>query len=306
VERVACLALAFATGVLLLASCGGKAADRSSTATVSTQAATETHQATIYLILEVDAGSPPAGSSMDDALKGVQDIIEKRLNAFGVSESEIEREGSNRLGVQLAGISQQDARDLIGRTALLEFREPERDGSGNIVCTDASGKQFTVPGDTVPDPIGDRRAAYIVTDARRDLTQCQGPNDTAPTGSVVWIPATGVGNDNVEKALTGRFLEANTGVIFDQLGQPLVQLQFNSEGGRLFDQITGRLVGFPMAIYLDEEIVSAPTILTRISGGKSVISGLTADEGRKLAIQLNSGALPLPVRIIAAGEGPLP
>jgi preprotein translocase subunit SecD len=110
---------------------------------------------------------------------------------------------------------------------------------------------------------------------------------------VVWKPATGVGSDNVEKVLTGRFLRANSSVIFDALGRPLVQLQFNSEGGKLFDQITARLVGLPMAIFLDEEIISAPTIRTRISGGESVIEGLTADEGRTLSIQLNSGALPI-------------
>jgi len=250
-----------------------------------------------YILLEGDTSTLPAGSSVDDAMSGVQDIIERRVNAFGVSESEIQREGSNRLAVQLPGISQQDAKDLIGRTALLEFREPERDGD-NIVCQDATGQQFTVPAETVPDQNGDPRAAYIVTDANGDLTQCRGPNDAAPTGSVVWKPATGVGNDNVEKVLTGRFLRANSRVIFDALGRPLVQLQFNSEGGKLFDQVTARLVGLPMAIFLDEEIISAPTIRTRISGGESVIEGLTADEGRRLSIQLNSGALPITLRVI--------
>lgn len=251
-----------------------------------------------YVLLEGDTSALPPGSSVDDAMKGVQDIVERRVNAFGVAESEIQREGSNRLAVQLPGISQKDARDLIGRTALLEFREPERDENNNIVCQDAAGQRFTVPADTVPDQEGIQRAVYIVTDADGNLTQCQGPNDTAPSGSVVWKPATGVGNDGVEKALTGRFLRANSRVIFDALGRPLVQLQFNSEGARLFDQVTSRLVGFPMAIFLDEEIISAPTIRVRISDGNSVIEGLTADEGRKLAIQLNSGALPVPLRVI--------
>ena len=251
-----------------------------------------------YVLLEADTSVLPGGTSVDSAMKGVQDIIERRVNAFGVSESEIQREGSNRLAVQLPGISQQDARDLIGRTALLEFREPERDANNNIVCQDSTGQKFTVPADTVPDQQGTQRAAYIVTDANRNLTQCQGPNDTAPRGSVVWKPATGVGNDGVTKALTGRFLRANSRVVFDQLGRPQVALEFNSEGGKLFDQITSRLVGLPMAIFLDEDIISAPTIITRISDGKSVITGPTADEGRKLAIQLNSGALPVPLRVI--------
>jgi len=251
-----------------------------------------------YVLLEGDTSALPAGSSVDDAMKGVQDIIERRVNSFGVAESEIQREGSNRLAVQLPGISQQDARDLIGRTALLEFREPERDEAGNIVCQDATGQRTTVPPDTAQDSAGNPRPVYIVSDANGNLTQCLGPGDAAPRGSVVWKPATGVGNDGVEKALTGRFLRANSRVIFDQLGRPEVQLQFNSEGGKLFDQITSRLVGLPMAIFMDEDIISAPTILTRISNGSSVITGPTADEGKKLAIQLNSGALPVPLRVI--------
>ena len=250
-----------------------------------------------YVLLEGDTSALPAGSSVDDAMKGVQDIIERRVNAYGVAESEIQREGSNRLAVQLPGISQKDARDLIGRTALLEFREPERDEAKNIVCQDTSGQRFTVPPDTVSDQEGKPRSAYIVTDADGNLTVCRGPNATQQ-GNVVWKPATGVGNDGTEKALTGRFLRANSKVIFDTLGRPLVQLNFNSEGGKLFDQITGRLVGLPMAIFLDEDIISAPTIITRISDGSSVIEGLSADEGRKLSIQLNSGALPITLRVI--------
>src|SRR4030067_350245 len=80
-----------------------------------------------YILLGGATSALPAGSSVDDAMDGVQDIVERRVNAFGVAESEIQREGSNRLAVQLPGISQQDARDLIRRTALLEFRAPQRD-----------------------------------------------------------------------------------------------------------------------------------------------------------------------------------
>src|SRR3972149_2840331 len=95
-----------------------------------------------YVLLEGDTGKLGPDVSVDDAMRGVQDIIERRVNAFGVAESEIQREGSNRLAVQLPGISQQDARDLIGRTALLEFREPERDANNNIACQDAAGPRF--------------------------------------------------------------------------------------------------------------------------------------------------------------------
>src|SRR4030042_6010217 len=104
-----------------------------------------------YILLEGDANSLPAGADLGEAMNGARDILERRINEFGVAESEIQREGSNRLSLQLPGINPEEARQKIGRTALLEFREPTRDASGNIVCNDASGQQFTVPGDTVPD-----------------------------------------------------------------------------------------------------------------------------------------------------------
>jgi preprotein translocase subunit SecD len=230
-------------------------------------------------------------------MQGVAMILWRRAEAYG-APAKLRREGSNRLAVQMSGVSLDDARDLMGRTALLEFREPARDEGENIVCQDSAGQRFTIPPDTVPDQAGVPRAAYIVTDADGDLTLCQGPGDAAPRGSVVWKPATGVGNDGVEKALTGRFLRATARVIFDQLGRPLLQVEFNPEGSRLFDQITGRLVGLPLAIFLDDDIISAPTIIARISDGSAVIEGLTADEGHTLAIQLNSGVMPVPLRVI--------
>ncbi len=243
-----------------------------------------------YILLEGDVSALPSGTSVDDAMKGVQRIIERRVNAFGVSESEIQRQGSNRLAVELPGISQEQARDLIGKTALLEFREPQRDDQGsNFVCKNDAGETFTVPA----------TASSIAQDANGDLTLCLPSGANAPTGSLVWIPAKGMGSDGQEKALTGRFLKAGgAGLTFDSLGTPFVQLNFNSEGGKLFEQITTRLVGLPMAIFLDGEVISAPTVKTAISGGNGVIEGLSVNEGRTLSIQLNAGALPVPLRVI--------
>ena len=251
-----------------------------------------------YILLEGDANSLPAGADLGDAMEGAQDILERRINEFGVAESEIQREGSNRLSLQLPGIDPDEARQKIGRTALLEFREPTRDESGNFVCQDAAGQRFTVPADTVADSEGKPRAAYITTDTNGQLTQCQGPNDAAPTGSVVWKSATGVGNDGVEKVLSGRFLRAGeTQVAFDSFGRPFVQLKFNSEGGNLFGQITGRLVGLPMAIFLDEDIISAPTVRD-VLGEDSIIEGLDLEEAQTLSRQLRAGAVPIKLRVI--------
>ncbi|MDP2948855.1 MAG: protein translocase subunit SecD, partial [Chloroflexota bacterium] len=196
----------------------------------------------------------------------------------------------NRLAVELPGISQEEARDLIGKTALLEFREPQRDEQGNnFLCKNDAGETFTAPASV----------SSIARDANGDLTLCQPIGATAPMGSLVWAPAKGMGSDGQEKVLTGRFLKAGgAGLTFDSLGTPFVELKFNSEGGKLFEQITTRLVGLPMAIFLDDEVISAPTVKQAISGGNGVIEGLSVDEGRTLSIQLNAGALPVPLRVI--------
>jgi len=253
-----------------------------------------------YVLLEADTSALTAGASVDDAMKGAQNIIERRVNAYGVSESEIQREGANRLAVQLPGITGQKARDLIGRTAELEFKEPQRENQSDpaspFVCKSDAGESFTVPSNVVGtgDNAGPSNLAW--TEKGHDW-RCVPTGQTASTGNVQWVPATGIGSDGKTKPLTGHFLKANASVEL-QGAQPVVAIHFNSEGGKLFGDITGRLVGLPMAIFLDQEIISAPTIRSHITGGDAVIEGVPLDEGRTLAIQLNSGALPVPLTVI--------
>jgi protein-export membrane protein SecD/preprotein translocase SecF subunit len=255
-----------------------------------------------YVLLEADTSQVPP-DQRDDAMEGAKDIIERRVNAWGVAESEIQRQGSNRLAVQLPGITPEEARDLIGRTAELEFKEPKREDQGDptspFVCTsDATGESFTVPSDVVGTG-DDARPANMAPAEEGHNWRCVPTGQTVATGNVEWVAATGIGSDEKEKALTGHFLKANARVeLLGAGGQPVVSIHFNSEGGNLFGQITGRLIGLPMAIFLDEEIISAPTIRSHITGGDAVIEGVPLEEGRRLAIQLNSGALPVPMQVI--------
>src|SRR5713101_5544120 len=84
----------------------------------------------VNLIIEADVSQRPPGERAE-AMKGVQQIIERRINAFGVSEPVIQSVGSNRLSIQLPGVTNvEDAKALIGRTAKLEFGEQELDASG--------------------------------------------------------------------------------------------------------------------------------------------------------------------------------
>jgi protein-export membrane protein SecD/preprotein translocase SecF subunit len=250
-----------------------------------------------YMLLEGDPASLPAEADLDDAMEGARDVIEKRINEFGVAETEIQRQGSDRLALQLPGIDPEEAREKIGRTALLAFLEPERDEEGNIVCTSDTGETVTVPSDVVETDYG-FRPTNLTTTAEDPQWWCVPSGSTVPTGTVNWVEATGIGSDGQEKALTGRFLRGKeTEVIFDAAGRPFVQLKFNSEGGDLFEQLTTRLLGLPMGIFLDEELISAPTVQGILSTD-SVITGLELDEADTLARQLRTGAMPIKLRVI--------
>ncbi|TSC54353.1 MAG: Protein translocase subunit SecD [Microgenomates group bacterium LiPW_31] len=99
--------------------------------------------------------------------------------------------------------------------------------------------------------------------------------------------------------LTGKDL-ARSQVEFDQnTGAPEVGLEFSDEGAKKFSEITGRNVGKPVAIFLDEFPITIPLVREQITTGKAVISGeFTLDEAKKMSIQLNAGALPVPIKII--------
>ena len=105
--------------------------------------------------------------------------------------------------------------------------------------------------------------------------------------------------DYQETGLTGKEL-ARSQVQFDpNTGQPVVGIEFNSEGAKKFAEITKRNVGQPVGIFLDQLPVTLPLVQEEITTGEAVITGeFTLDEAKKLSIQLNAGALPVPVKVI--------
>lgn len=205
-------------------------------------------------------------SDYDTAMASVRDVIERRVNSFGVSEPLVQTStsgGEHRLIVELAGITDVNtAIKLIGQTPLLEFREPD------------STKQAPPTIDT---------SSIQGADAAT-LAQIQAQQDA-------YFKSTG---------LTGAML-SRAQVDFDRTtGQPQVAIKFNSEGTKLFADITKRNIGKPIAIYLDGSIISAPVVNTEISTGDAVISGsFTLDDAKNLVERLNAGALPVPISLLS-------
>lgn len=191
-------------------------------------------------------------SLRSEAMDSVRDVIERRVNAFGVSEPVVQVSGDDRLLVELPGVTDiNEAVRQIGQTPLLEFREED--------------PNFSLPesGDTDINP------------------------------DALFRPT----------ALTGAQLQ-RADVVFNSqtsaISAPEVSLAFNNEGKELFKEITERNLGKRVAIYIDNQLLSAPVVQSVITDGRAVIQGnFTVEEARELATRLNSGALPVPIELIS-------
>lgn len=197
------------------------------------------------------------------------ETIRNRVDQFGISEPEIIPEGQERIIVQLPGIKDPErAKNLIGKTALLEFK----------LVNDEHSLQDALAGN-VPE------GSEIVTGYNID-------RETGRKTPVAYLLK--------EKALlTGDALESARMEISDRFGFPHVSLKFNAQGARDFERITGENIKRRLAIVLDGVVHSAPVIEDRIAGGRAVITGAFTDaEASDLAIVLRAGALPAPVNIL--------
>lgn len=189
---------------------------------------------------------------VEDAIAATRNIIERRVNLFGVSEPSIQtiKTGNKyQMSVDLPGIKNpQEAISLIGKTAQLSFKE-----EGEI---DPS----------IPISIATQSAIFKLT------------------------KKTNLGGSDVKKAT----------VVFNQEnGEPNVQLTFTTDGGKKFADITRRNVNKLVGIYVDEDLLTAPTVQTEILDGVALISGsFTVESAKSLAVSINSGALPMPIKLV--------
>lgn len=214
------------------------------------------------------------------AMAGLRDVIERRVNMFGVSEPVVQIQGSDRLLVELPGIKDvKQAIDMIGQTPYLEFNEERPQADGQKILDKIKELQE-------------------VQNKQGDITKV--PDFTLAFQNPYFVPT----------QLTGKYLSKAT-VSFDQTTfTPQIQLTFNSEGAKLFEDITARNINKPLSILLDgqsiidtsgdgkidEKDVYAPIIQDKITGGTAVISGnMDVQTANAIARRLNSGALPVKI-----------
>lgn len=212
------------------------------------------------LVYQADVSGVPA-ADVDASIASLRDVIERRVNLFGVAEPLVQEEsglisGERRLVVELPGVTDvEEAIAQIGETPVLEFKLM----SNNTDVSTAS---------------------------------------TSPDGSLVVEPSfetTGLTGRHLSRAN----LQFAQGAAGQFAGEPIILLEFNSEGGALFEKITSENVGTLLAIILDGQVISAPVIREAISGGTATISGsFTPEEARALVRNLNFGALPVPIELV--------
>ncbi|HVS64535.1 MAG TPA: protein translocase subunit SecD [Thermoanaerobaculia bacterium] len=208
----------------------------------------------------------------DQAVRQAQQTIDNRINAYGVAEPVIQRQGlgSNRIVVQLPGVDDPERiKDLIKNTAFLEFRLTDYPANGGAAFD--RNEILSHYGGSLPEDV-----EIFAQDQR-------GP-DGVVTGQVYYALET-------RRVITGRDLkDARPGL--GQFNEPVVNFALTPEGARTFGEVTAANVGRGLAIVLDGRVQSAPTIETRITDSGIIRGNFTQTEVEDLSMVLRSGALP--------------
>jgi preprotein translocase subunit SecD len=190
-------------------------------------------------------------------------IIERRVNELGTVEPSIQRQGIDRVLVQVPGLQDpQRLKELLGKTAKMTFRLVDVTNS----VQDALQGRVPAEADLLYEGKGERRTPILVE--KRVMVSGEDLTDAQPS--------------------------------FDQrTSEPVVTFRFNTSGARKFAQVTQENVNRPFAIVLDNDVISAPVIREPIIGGSGQISGsFTVESANDLAILLRAGALPAPLTVV--------
>ncbi len=285
-------------------------------------------QGGMHVLLEVDKSKLSAAEAKD-AVERARNVIENRVDQFGVAEPLIQREGEDRIVVQLPGLTDRErARELIGKTALLEFKlvrtaEETRNlfqrldsylaarGAGAAAGLDTLLQHQPLSGHfldittaafarledkpTIEKLLATPGIDSILPSDSQLLWAAQDQNYQGVTGRSVYVVK------RVPEMTGGSIATAEARVGLDQTnpGAWGVSMTMTPKGRADFGRVTGNNVGRQLAIVLDGKVNSAPVIRERIPSGDASITGsFGIEESKDLAIVLRAGALPAPVKTV--------
>jgi protein-export membrane protein SecD len=223
----------------------------------------------------LQAELPPGSYSVEDLTEAANNVS-RRVNALGVGEATVQVQGSDRILVELPGVTDPAAAiATIQQTAQLEF--VNFSGLANTAQDYEGQRVLTTQQVLINQQLGDQPLAE---------------GDAAPQLN----PLTGQPFDTV---MTGAGLAGAVATI-DQAGSWMINFELQPESSALFADYTGASIGQPMAIVLDGVVLSAPIIQAELTGSGVITGSFTEEEAKQLALQLRSGALPIPLRVESA------
>jgi preprotein translocase subunit SecD len=221
----------------------------------------------------------------DNAVDQALETIRNRVDQFGVAEPTIHRQGDNEIVVQLPGVKDpRRAIDLVGKTAQLEFKLVDDESP-----VAAQLPQAVAPGDEekILAQFGDKIPAEDEILFEKKVNR--------ETGVATKFPLL----LKKQATLTGNLLSEAKVSLDSRFSEPYVSISFNTEGAKLFEEVTGANKKKRLAIILDNTIYSAPVIQEKISGGNAQITGsFSMEDAKDLSIVLKAGALPAPLKML--------
>ena len=288
-------------------------------------------QGGMYLLLEVDT-SKLGPAEAKNAVEQARQIINNRIDQFGVAEPSIQRQGVNRILIQLPGLLDQErAKSLIGQTALLEFKLVRTEEESKALYDRIDGyfsrklRGGMPPDSAAPDSVLHPFTSKILASQHSEavvlnenvpivesmIKQLEADSTFITDAKLAWDShetdvsgrtARGLyvlGRDALMKGSEVASAQMRMDLDAARPGAPGVSFNLTSKGGAQFGDITGANVGRRLAIVLDGRVQSAPNIQERIPRGQGSITGsFTEEEAQNLSIVLRSGALPAPVNVI--------
>lgn len=221
-----------------------------------------------------------------DEVDSVGNVLMFRLVRAGLSHIAITRPDESDVTLDFTGNRSETFVKQVLEAHGLNFREPVLSASGEVMCKSTDGVELSVEASSIQ---------QVTDNSGMKFASCTASNGS--NGAVEWQPAT-ANVDGEDKALTQSMID-RSGVEIESTRQQgkILLLLFTTEGDAVFSALIRKLVSYPLGIFIDDHLLSDPTVQGQVSGGNSEIAGASDDELALAFAILMGGELPQPVSV---------